>query len=104
MNLASKPEFRRHERMHSITWSVEALKTSRQIPRHTRTADGFENESSYTDCRHVENEEMPCIPGIPDADTGIHRPDTACEHLMLLCVLRKDFLGSSRDDEEAAAS
>jgi len=53
------------------------------------------------DCRHVENEEKPCIPGIPpipDADTGIHRPDPASEHLRLLCVLLKDFSGSSRDD------
>ncbi len=99
MNLASKPELESNERMHSITWSVDALKTSRQILRQTRTADGFENESSYIDCRHVENEEKPCIPGIPpisDAATGINRPDTASEHLMLRCVLRKDFLGSSR--------
>jgi len=51
---------------------------------------------------------MPCIPGISptsDADTGIHyRPDTASEHLMLLCVLLKDFSGSSRDDGKLSAA
>ncbi len=51
---------------------------------------------------------MPCIhshtTNIRCRHRDNYRPDTACEHLMLLYVLRKDFSGSSRVDGKLSAA